>query len=372
METYTWVMGDTYVIPLMLSIWYFVIIRKMVTTRLISGRLKFGAYFTNILLFVGGMMMENISAIMIVAIIILLIYCFNTRKYLMKYLIINLIFAITAFALMRLSPGSTLRLMRDSSDFAALSIFGKIAVNYSNFLEQTFISNYYTISIFSFILIIYTIKSNVKNTILKAISIIIQLLAIYTLFSFVLGNSFINDPTSLYSYIFWIVYVIDAYLVLFLLSDKNVIKERSIFYLTIAGGSALVMLMSPIYGARSSIYLIYYLIVVSLILFDSIKLDYKISMIIFIVLVLLVVTRSYRTIKKYNEMNDRYQIRLQEIEYYKNHPEEKDAWFIRMPIGSVHGSDIEPDDIYHLETFKIFYDLPQEAQNIHFYYPGEH
>ncbi|MBQ1508928.1 MAG: hypothetical protein IIZ47_05850, partial [Erysipelotrichaceae bacterium] len=100
METYTWIMGTTYVIPLCLSIWYFVIVRKLVSTRLISGWLKFGAILSNLFLFIIGMMMENIAAVMILAVLILLVYAWFTRRYLLKYLIPNLVFSCLAFALM--------------------------------------------------------------------------------------------------------------------------------------------------------------------------------------------------------------------------------------------------------------------------------
>ena len=60
--------------------------------------------------------------------------------------------------------------------------------------------------------------------------------------------------------------------------------------------------------------------------------------------------------------------RLVEIKYYQEHPEDEDVWIKRYPENTVHSADIEPDDIFHLQTFKSFYNLPQKAENITFYF----
>ena len=64
METYTWIMGTTYVIPLFLSLVYFYIVlvdnKKTIIKEVVA----------NICLFVIGLMMENIAATMILGILI--------------------------------------------------------------------------------------------------------------------------------------------------------------------------------------------------------------------------------------------------------------------------------------------------------------
>ena len=372
METYTWIMGTTYVIPLCLSLWYFVILRKMMTTRLFSPLLKISAILANVLLFVIGMMMENIAAMMIAAILIALIYSWFERRYLVKYLIFHLIFSVTAFLLMRLSPGSTYRLMRDSADFAALGIFEKIALNYPNFLQQTFLNNYYTVGFFTVVYAGYLLFGTKKGyAAFKGLGLLLSLFSLAALFSFPLGKSFLNTSDSLFSMIFWPCFVIDVMVSFFVLSEEHVIRERSLYYLVIGGGCAVVMLMSPIYGARSSLYTVYYLIVLSVILFDSYKLDWRLSIPFLLVLIALTGMKTMNWIRKYDEVGEYQKRRLEIIEYYRTHPEEEDVWIPRMPIASVHGADIEDDDTYHLETFRYYYDLPQEADHIHFFYEEE-
>lgn len=369
METYTWIMGNTYVVPLCLSIYYFAIIRKLVSTRLISGRLKVAAITSNILLFIIGLMMENIAATMILSIIILIVYAIMTRRYLLKYLIPNLLISIISFLIMRLSPGSTYRLQVDNAEFNKLNIIDKIVVNYPNFIEQSFTNNYYIISIFALIVALYLIfEAKEKNILLRYVSITIQLITIFVSFSFLLGNSFLNDGKSIFSMIYWPLYVIDIYLIFIFLIDDHVLKERSIFYITIAGSSVISMLLSPVYGPRSSLYLVYYLIILSVIIFDYIKTNRTIGLIFMVFYLLLVLTRSYRLINKYHLVGLRENERQEIIKYYIEHPEDEEVYIPRMPIETIHSADIEPNDIYHLEVFKQYYNLPQKAENIKFYY----
>ena len=49
METYSWIMGTTYVIPLLLSLVYFVIIDKLMDRNYFGTRLKISLYLSNIL-----------------------------------------------------------------------------------------------------------------------------------------------------------------------------------------------------------------------------------------------------------------------------------------------------------------------------------
>ena len=371
METYTWIMGDTYVVPLCLSIFYFAIIRKLVSTRLISGRLKFAAIVSNLFLFIIGLMMENIAAMMILAIIILLIYSFFTRRYLLKYLIPNLLISIISFLIMRLSPGSTYRLLVDNAEFNSLSFIQKIIINYPNFIQQTFTNHYYTISIFALILMTYLFFEKENNKLLRYISIAFQIITIFVSFSFVIGESMLNDANSIFSMIYWPIYVIDVYLIFIFLFDNQVLKERCIFYLTIAGASAIVMLISPIYGPRSSLYLVYYLIILTIIIFDYFKSNKIINLLFILFFLVLIINRSYRLINKYHLVSIRQEERMEVIKYYQEHPEDKEVYIPRMPIASIHSADIEPEDIYHLEVFKNYYNLPQDKENIKFYYVVE-
>ena len=373
METYTWIMGTTYVIPLFFSLLYFLVVDYMMKKDLYDTRFKLCAYLVNILLFIIGMMMENIAATMIVCEVILLIYCFFNKKKALRYLIINLVFSVTSFILMRMSPGSNARLLSEHALWNDMSLFEKVASAYPNFLEMTFINNNYALSLFSlclFLFIFYS-KNNVSS-VYKVFSILVLFLGIFTVFSFVFGDNLFNDSNSLYSFIFWPLYIINAFVSIYLFSDKDYLCYKKLFILMFAGCNALVMLYSPIYGSRSAIYTIYYLIIVSVMLFDEIyNLKKFILFICFILFSIIIIDRTNEYIYKYRLVGLVQEERLEIIKYYKEHPEDKEAWILRFPVYTIHGADIEIGDTYHFETFKEYYGLPQDADKIIFYFKDD-
>lgn len=374
MQTYTWIMGTTYVVPLCLSLTYFCIYDYCFENTLIETRHIVQICLSNILLFIIGLMMENIAATMIVAIVIMIIYAWFNRRPLVKYLFINLIVSILAFTIMRLSPGSAYRLARDNADWAALNLFEKMAFGYPSFIEQSFLNNRYIICLFSMVLItnIFFSKEN-KSKLIKIISIFILMLGPITVFSKVLLGqlTFLYTPSSLYSMIFWPIYIINAFIVLFIFVTKGYFQHKAIFFLMMGGTSALVMLFSPFYGERSSLYLVYYLIVVAVLLLNDINTNLKsVHVVLFIILSFITIYRSLDLMKRYGLVKKMNPIREAEIQYYIDHPDDEEAWFKRYPIDTIHSIDIEQDDTYHMETFKIYFCLPQDADKIFFYYDG--
>lgn len=371
METYTWIMGTTYVIPLCFSLGYFVIVEKLILNDSYDKKVKYLNYFSNILLFVIGLMMENIAAAMIVAIVIILIYSFFNKKDAIKYLLLNLVFSVTSFTIMRLSPGSASRLVNDNAKWAAMSLFEKLGNGYPNFLSMSFINNNYAVTLFSIILIVLVLFSKKKNNITtKTINLIVSLLGIFNVFSFVIfKESSFNNPSSIYSMVFWPIYVINAFSIILLYTENDYRKLKALFFLVVGGSSALAMLYSPIYGSRSAIYLVYYLIVVSMVLLEDIHFDKKwMCLVLCLVMLVIIDDRTIEFITKYRLVGIRQQERLEVIKYYQEHPEDEEAWIPRFPIYSIHGADIEPGDTYHFETFKEFYNLPQDADKIFFYF----
>lgn len=369
METYTWIMGTTYVIPLCFSLIYFLTIEKLFETNLYDKRVTIGCYLSNVLLFVIGLMMENIAATMIVGIVAMIIYAYHNKRKALKYLSINLIVSIVAFVIMRLSPGSASRLLSEHAAWANMTILEKITSAYPNFLAISFINNRYVISIFSIILIllIFYSKKEVSST-YKVISIIINILAIINVFSVLFIDSWLSDSSSIYSMIYWPLYVANAFVLLFIYLDNGFRKDKTIFMLMIGGCSALVMLYSPIYGSRSAIYLVYYLILVCAMLLEDININKKLIQItIFILLSISIIERTEEYISKYRLVGQLQEERLKEIDYYKKHPEEETAGFKTFSMYLIHGANIDWDDFYHLRTFKEYYDIPQGWDSIYFY-----
>lgn len=371
METYSWIMGTTYIIPLFLSLLYFVVVDNLLKNEVYDWKLITFAIIDNLFLFVIGLMMENIAASMIVGIVFVLVYAYLYKRKAVKYLIPNLVFSISSFVIMRMSPGSASRLNGEHAAWAKLSLFEKLANGYPNFLNMSFIQNNYAILLFSICLILLICFSRKKNKVQKLIPMFVLLMGIVTVFSFVFTDVLVN-PNSVYSFIFWTVYIINAFYVLFTYLDNDYRKNKAIFMLMFAGCNALVMLYSPIYGSRSAIYTVYYLIVVSTLVLDFVNINkHYVKTIILILLVLIIGDRTREYVHKYHLVGIKQTERLEIIKYYQQHPEVEEAWIPRFPIFTVHGADVEIGDTYHFETFKDYYKLPQSADKIIFYYEGE-
>lgn len=360
METYTWIMGTTYVIPLFLSLLYFYLV-------LIDKKESiFKILVSNISLFIIGLMMENIGAMMILGVIILNIKYYLDNKKISINLLINLLVIIISFAITRLSPGSSARLLRDHAEWNELSLWKKFASSYDNFLFQTFINNKFTISIFSLSIILLMLFSKKKiNKVYRIVSICISLLCVFSLFSYLIikeGNVF-NDQSSMFGFFFWPIFIANSFISLFIGCKDNF---KTVLFLFLAGASAFAMCFSPIYGARSSIYLVYYVILTSGIMISELEIDKTICVLCCVLFAVLFSMKLGDYSYKYYLVGEAQKERLEVIKYYQEHPEDEEVWIERFPIYTVHGADIELDDVYHLETFRDYYLLPQDYNNIYF------
>ncbi|MBR2808863.1 MAG: hypothetical protein IKE33_01365 [Erysipelotrichaceae bacterium] len=367
METYTWIMGSTYVVPLCLSLMYLAIADNMFKKDNYSRVL---ALVNNILIFIGGMMMENISAAMVFACLVLCIYSFFTKRELLKFFIINLVVAIAAFALMRLSPGSTYRLIRDSSEWNSLPFYIKMANAYPGFLEKSFIENNYMIFFFSFALCTIGTFNKTNNLRFKLINLAINGVAVFAVFSHVLFHTktILENGSSIFSMIFWPIYILWAFMVIYVSMEPGYDKHKTVFLLMVGGVSAVVMLMSPIYGNRSALYIVYFTMICSALIIDQSEEGKILNVLMVLALILVVAYRSKIFYDKYTLVRQANIVRESEIAYYQDHPEEDEAWFVRYPINTIHGIDIEPDDTYHMETFVEYFGLSQSPDKIFFYF----
>lgn len=367
METYSWIMGTTYVIPLCMSIWYFVIAEKIICKN-IKNKVALSV-ISNTLLFVIGLMMENIAATMLFATIVLVIYSYFNKRNVVNFFLLNSGVSLCSFIIMRLSPGSNFRMLRDSAEWASLNLFEKIIGAYPSFIENTFINNNYLILILSIAIILLLLFTKRKiNRFYKMLSIIICFIGCYEVFSFAFPFALeVHSGNSLFSMIFWPIYTIIVMTAIIVCIYDDMRKNKTVLFFMVAGTSSMVMLLSPIYGSRSSIYTVFYIILVIVLIIEELPLSKitKISLVAFMLFI--IADRTIEYLNKYKLVGEAYSERLQIIDYYKEHPEEE-AWIPRFPIYTVHGSDIEPGDVYHFEVFKEYFGLPQDTDKIYFYY----
>lgn len=357
METYTWLMGTTYIIPLFLSLVYVYLAFKQIEST------KHNILITVIncvVLLVSCLMMENISIAMVVATTMLSIYVFFNKKELTKYFVVNMIVAIAAFTIMRLSPGASYRLLRDNAEWSKLSIIGKMLIGYPSFIKMTFTEHRYMVLMLSLSMTGLIIKNFKRKRLLNALVILLFALSIPLVFTTLKFNVIIQN-------IYWPIYVVITYLVIYLYICNKDYRNKILFLLTIGGVAGLSMIMSPLYGYRSSIYTLYYVFVVTLLIFNDYLENKYIKMFMAAFLMLLTINKTRFYINTYREVARINDIRISEISYYKDNPDVEEAWIQRYPLKTIHGADIDPGDSYHFEVFKEYHELPQDTDKIYFY-----
>lgn len=371
-QTYTWIAGGNYSVSLCLSLLYFLLIDKLLSKDLSKRTRILICILTNIILIIIGLMIENIALTMIIGIVIIIVYLFiKNKRHLIKFFCINLIVSTTGFAITRLSPGSNFRLMRDHPEWIKLSVFEKITEGYHYFIQYGFINNSYTIALFSILIIgLIWFGNKKKNNILKTCYSAIMFVGILAVFSSNIFNIevFLNDDKSLFSMLFWPVYCVVVFLSIIEYMPNGFMKDKAFFFLLIGGLSAGAMMMSPVNGARSYVYLVYYIILTGVIVFNSYDCNKYINLLFIIGLSFIIYTKNNYYKNLYNDIEYAQQKRLVKIKYYQEHPEDKEVWIERFPENALHSIDIEKGDDYHFEVFKEYYNLPQNANNIVFYF----
>lgn len=370
METYSWIMGSTYVVPLTLSLLYFLIVLKDDNTRPLK------IVCAIVLNFYIGLTMENIAGVMILANLLFLIDDWLNGKRNIKFFSVVLLSSFVSFVLLRISPGAAYRLS-ENVVWNNMTLFEQIGSNIIPFIKYTFYDNKYLI-LLTGLTILFKIIIDKKNNfeifgfIILFISSSILLLSrkIFTITNIVLFESLSLYETNGYilclNILVWIIYVV--YLFYFIYTHFEEPKKRKLFFfLLISGASNIVMMISPIFGSRSSLYFYYYMAILVIMIIDSfIDINYKCQIIIILLIVSVLGFRSYKILNKYLMVHQVQQDREEKIAYYLDNPEDKDVWLPRMPIYSIHSADIEKEDTYHMEVFKKYYGLADDCV-INFY-----
>ncbi|MCI6272264.1 MAG: DUF6056 family protein [Erysipelotrichaceae bacterium] len=364
-ETYTFIMGNTYVVPLVFIIIYINIVKRIIFE---SKEFKKSIFYLCLALNIYiPLCIENIAAILGFLNVLIVIYCFFSNKKLLNKFIIILFVSILGIAILRLSPGSTYRLLRDNPEWKTLSIFNKISINWLNFLNYTFVKNNYLIFTLSTVLILFSFKHNkllIPFYFLGVIVSISQQLFSKTNINFLkmFFDIFYSRSAVLFLTVFYLIYIISIfYLLRPLKKDKYF---EGITYLMLAGTGNLVMLISPIYGARSSLYTVYFLIIFICFILSIIDINNKLFTIMVFGFSTLTFLKINEYLYKYRLVNDYMKIRNMEIEYYVNNPDVKEAWLIRMPETFIHSADIEEWDTNHMEVFKAYYGINPDMKLI--------
>ena len=371
MQTYTWIMGTTYVIPLLLSLGYFFFVLKEFDTleempKWLQGILLFVCFYI-------GLTMENIAAVVVFGELLLIIHYYFKHKKVSRFLVISIAISLLSFVIMRSSPGSAFRLMRDHPEFNALPILNKIQINLPYFIQYTFTGHKFTLLFFTVVLgglMVFDGRPlNPLKIALGLYLIFILFLLFYDNIARFLPSAFlsrITDPADSIGRILWLLYIVVAFVIILLYVEDPSVKLIALFFITLGGSSNLIMMMSPIFGARSALYFVYFIIVTTVLLLNEFA--HKMGIFVWPLLIVALALSLLRVREygyKYAAVDAVQKERLSIIEYYRTHPEDKEVHIPRMPIYSIHSGDVEVGDDYHFETFRQYFGLSPDT-NIYF------
>ena len=351
MQTYTWIMGTTYVVPLLLFLLQVQILRQWLTEK---NPPVWQTAVLCVLNFCIPLYMENAAALIFGGDLLVLIYCFCTKNPNRKKMILIFAFAAAGSLIILSSPGAAYRMVNDNAEFNALSLGQKIAQNWPLFLERSFTESLAVTLAFTLFTLLWAERKRNKHK------------ALYGLI--VLGLAAVLAGQGL----LYLIYTI-GFLAAYIVYEEHSFKKWFVVYLVLcAGGANAVMLVSPIFDSRSSLYTVYLLLLTALVLAQDVPLERK-EVRIAEAIVLCGLT-GYRMASYYDIYHTVHLINIKryaEIEYYRLRPDAGDAWLVAYPDESIHSPNVQEWDDTHMYYFKEYYSLSQDLHLI-FYYLDEY
>ena len=373
MEVMTWITGSVYYgIPLVLSFVYLGLNYSFYSLETKKAPVLL-VIISMLCAFYLPLGMENIAIASMIGSIVLVVAFYLRDKKINRVMVLNLIAMSLAYIIWFNSPGSSIRLDR-MPDWQALSFFGKLAQTIPNVVYYTFYQNRVLIATLSMVLIVFNLQQN-KNRYLRWV-VPIYGLSIVVLFSQRILLSIpalifletLTDGYSMFNVIFWIVYAI-VLVINIVVIDIQHNEFKLSYFLLIAVFASAALLMSPVIGYRLMVYTFFYLSLVIYMIIDRLKINHRFAYIVIIGLVVLSGLCARNLITKFeilNQITNEREAILADYQMYSN--QYKDGiWLPRYPIYSLHAGDIEFEDTYHMEAFKIFNDIELEEE-ITFYW----
>ncbi len=357
-QVIVWLAGNItymFIVPVLLFYIYFVLNND-----------KYNKWFVVIFSLVnlfGVMFVENMAVVFVIANIAILLYKYFKTKKIDKRIILYLVLSIIGTTAMLLSPGTRYRNSVENIEFNKLSIFGKIEYNLANFINFTFISNSLMLvmmSISSYLMINnnFKRKRDLKLRILLiCFMLIVPLMTIPSyLFSVVGVNnilSIFSNASNIFIIIYWIIYLV-IYVWLLYKDDKKDLITLFIFLLGLS--SNIVMLISPTWGYRTTLFTYLMFSISSLRILDKyLKTEDVISYgsygvvglvgllyFVFYINIYRCQLNVEKSIKEQLKSNSQI-IYVDEFPYY-------------APC------NINPGNSFHMEKFKLYYNIPLDTE----------
>ena len=363
-----WLTGNlTYMLPAVLALIFLYINRKILNNDFKISKFKF--IISLIILALMSMMVEPISAAMVFATFILFLYTsLKNKKFDLKRFLYFVIITI-GFALMIFSPGAAMRL--DTTSFNNMGIIDKIITNIPNFVNYTYITNGVLIILMSLSIYLILKNNNVKFSkifnILLFIFIGLTVLIntykfaqhyFYTNISILNKLLFFGNSNNILIIIIWILFtLLFIYLILKYITGKE--KIKILFYAIIGYSANIAMMISPIWGGRTTFFTILMLYIACMFIFSYYKYDpfnnkfFKYLSLIFTFGFIICMLILYHSV--YLQNLDR-----EESIYKQINENKKEIEYYDIPFYAVHNPNASTE--FHQGTFKQYYGIDQDVK----------
>lgn len=356
-QTYSWIAGGiTYLYPTVIVFTYF---------SILFTRKKKETLLTFILLllinFLSPMFVENIGVALVAGNILYLIYYFILNKKINISAIVFTLVSLVSLLIMLNSPGSASR-MELSKSFYELSIIERVLYNKYQLMNYTYTRNIFMICLM-ILPIFYNVFSKIKSKKIRLITnVIFLIIPILTIINHLM--SLVNlkfNPMgldlegSLICFIYWVCFTVLFMLsILFSTMDKEN-KISTMFMFFIGAISICSLLVTPVFGDRTSFFTVVTFIAVSLKLISYInikpkryvEIGLKVMLGIFIVYYLCI----FIMVAVFEQQRQK-QIKL---ELTKNN---SSITIKSNPIPYLWNNN--PTTDFHVLTFKEYYNIPKE------------
>lgn len=297
-----------------------------------------------------SLFVENITVCYVFINIILFIYKYISEKKFNKIILFNIMFSVVGLLIMMLSPGTKMRMLYENTVISDPLII-RLIKNYANFIYYTFTSNVCLVFLFNVVMSLILKKKNYKKKNKILINLFLFIPSTIISLGFILGYfdvSLLNILISKRNVCVIAYYTLYGFLYLYL-----VLKEEKIFHLLIL--SALIsnfsMLVSPVWGPRTTLYTVIVLSGVNINLI-ALKINSNIILerLIYVVtgLIVFVYLVTYYNVFRYSRFISN------EIDDAKSN-EESEIILYEVPHYLVW--DFTPYDEWHIKTFKEYYGI---------------
>jgi len=353
-QTITWLAGNmTYFFITPVILWYFYnLLNKENCNKLTT------TIFVLINTF-GTMFVENMALVIIIGNVLVILYKYIKNKKIDKKIIVYTLISIITTTTMLLSPGTRFRNSIENIEFNNLNFIEKIISNVTNLINYTYIYNPYLLVLSTYAnyqIIKHKIKKKFLKLMLMLFILIIPISTIvaYPITLFKMTNLYmIINSTNIFIIIYWLLYLILTFILLLIENIKD-LKQVVLFIIGIV--SNIVMLVSPTWGFRTSLFTY---IVLSIIALNIINRYLKENKIINITSYSLVVITSLFYLIFYINIY-RCQKNIENSIQTQLSNNEQIIYIDAMP--GYANCNINPTNDFHKKLFKNYYNIPQQTE----------